>query len=152
MSISSIPCKTNINNDFNNVLFKSGFLNKDSKNLQNDRKNLFQFVCLPFRFGIALLLVYISDLSFINIYAQNIFSIIILSLSLYHLQTKSEKSVRCQWWDNKLEVSLLYMVLLFVVVGLFYEFKTLKIVSLYMMFSIFIGLLQSVVANPFDVV
>lgn len=148
----SISCKTNINNDFNNVLFKSGLLNKDSKNLQNDRKHLFQFVCLPFRFGIALLLLYLSDLSFINIYAQNIFSIIILSLSIYHLKTKSTKSVRCQWWDNKLEVSLLYVVLLFVILGFIYEFKTLKIVSLYMIFSILIGLLQSVVVNPFAVV
>ena len=148
----SISCKTNINNDFNNFLFKSGFLNKDSKNLQNDRKILFQFVCLPTRFGLALLLLYISDLSFINIYAQNIFSIIILSLSIHHLQTKSTKSVRCQWWDNKLEVSLLHVVLLFVIIGLIYEFKTLKIVSLYMIFSILIGLLQSVVVNPFAVV
>ena len=76
----------------------------------------------------------------------------ILAISIYHLQTKSKKSVKCQWWDNNLEVIMLCTVLLLVILGTIYEFKTLKIVSLYMIFSIFIGLLQSVIYNPFAMV
>ena len=142
-------CKTNINNDYDNFLFKSGVLNTDSQTLQNDRKIMFQFVCLPVRFALALFLLYISDLKFINIYVQNIISIIIIGFSIYHLQTKAKKSVKCQWWDNNLEVSLLYLVLASVIAGLCYEFKTLKIVSMYMIFSILVGLMQSIVVEPF---
>jgi hypothetical protein len=142
-------CKTNINNDYNNFLFKSGVLNKDSPTLQNDRKIMFQFVCLPVRFVLALLLLYISDIEFINIYVQNIISILIIGFSIYHLQTKEPKSVKCQWWDNNLEVSILHLVLVSVIIGLFYKFKTLKIVSMYMIFSIFAGLLQSIILDPF---
>jgi len=147
-----IICETNINNNFNNFLFETGILNKDSKTLQTDRKNTFQFVCLPARLALALFLLYLSDLSQINIYVQNIFSIIIIAYSIYHLNKKSKKSVRCQWWSNNLELNLLYLVLFFIIIGFLYEFKTLKIVSLYMIFSVFIGLFQSVVQNPFIVV
>lgn len=142
-------CETNINNGTNNFLFMSGVLNKDSPTLQNDRKIIFQFVCLPVRFILALFLLYISDLEFINIYVQNIISIIIIGFSIYHLQTKAKKSVKCQWWDNNLEIKLLYLVLASVIVGLFCEFKTLKIVSMYMIFSILVGLMQSIVVEPF---
>ena len=143
-------CKTNINNDYDNFfLFKTGILNKDSPTLQNDRKIMFQFACLPVRFILALLLLYISDIEFINIHVQNIISILIISFSIYHLQTKEPTSVKCQWWNNNLEVGFLYLVLVSVVVGLFCEFKTLKIVSMYMIFSILVGLLQSIVLEPF---
>lgn len=152
MQQEEIICETNINNNFNNFLFNSGILNKDSKTLQNDRKNTFQFICLPVRLALALFLLYLSDLSQINIYVQNIFSIIIIAFSIYHLQTKSKKSIKCQWWNNTLEINLLYLVLFFIIIGFVCEFKTLKIVSLYMIFSIFIGLFQSVVQNPFIVV
>lgn len=144
-----IICETNINNNFNNFLFNSYILNKDSKTLQNDRKTTFQFVCLPVRFALALFLLYISDLSLINIYVQNIFSLIIISFSIYHLQRKSEKYVKCQWWSNTFEINLLYLVLFFIIIGLVCELKTLKIVSLYMIFSICIGLFQSFSQNPF---
>jgi len=142
-------CKTNINNDYDNFLFKTGILNKDSPTLQNDRKIMFQFACLPARFILALFLLYISDIDFINIYVQNIISILIIGFSIYHLKTKEPKSVKCQWWDNNLEVSILHLVLVSVIVGLFYEFRTLKIVSMYMIFSILIGLLQSIIIEPF---
>lgn len=143
-------CETNINNGTDNFfLFKTGILNKDSPTLQQDRKNMFQFACLPVRFVLALFLLYISDLEFINIYVQNVISIIIIGFSIYHLQTKSQKSVKCQWWDNNLEIKLLYLVLASVIVGLCYEFKTLKIVSMYMIFSILIGLMQSIVVESF---
>jgi hypothetical protein len=143
-------CKTNINNDYDNFfLFKTGILNKDSPTLQNDRKIMFQFACLPVWFILAFFLLYISDIDFINIYVQNIISILIIGFSIYHLQTKEPKSVKCQWWDNNLEVSILHLVLVSVIVGLFYEFRTLKIVSMYMIFSILIGLLQSIIIEPF---
>lgn len=142
-------CETNINNGTDNFLFKSGVLNKDSPTLQNDRKNMFQFACLPVRFILALFLLYISDLEFINIYVQNVISIMIIGFSIYHLQTKAKASVKCQWWNNSLEISLLYLVLASVIVGLCYEFKTLKIVSMYMIFSILVGLMQSIVVEPF---
>ena len=142
-------CETNINNGTDNFLFKTGVLNKDSPTLQNDRKNMFQFACLPVRFVLALFLLYISDLEFINIYVQNVISIMIIGFSIYHLQTKAKASVKCQWWNNSLEISLLYLVLASVIVGLCYEFKTLKIVSMYMIFSILVGLMQSIVVEPF---
>ena len=142
-------CETNINNGTDNFLFKTCVLNKDSPTLQQDRKNMFQFACLPVRFILALFLIYISDLEFINIYVQNVISIMIIGFSIYHLQTKSQKSVKCQWWNNNLEISLLYLVLASVIVGLCYEFKTLKIVSMYMIFSILVGLMQSIVVEPF---
>ena len=142
-------CETNINNGTDNFLFKTGVLNKDSPTLQQDRKNMFQFACLPVRFILALFLLYISDLEFINIYVQNVISIMIIGFSIYHLQTKAKASVKCQWWNNSLEISLLYLVLASVIVGLCYEFKTLKIVSMYMIFSILVGLMQSIVVEPF---
>lgn len=142
-------CETNINNGTDNFLFKTGVLNKDSPTLQQDRKNMFQFACLPVRFILALFLIYISDLEFINIYVQNVISIMIIGFSIYHLQTKAKASVKCQWWNNNLEISLLYLVLASVIVGLCYEFKTLKIVSMYMIFSILVGLMQSIVVEPF---
>jgi len=142
-------CETNINNGTDNFLFKSGILNKDSATLQNDRKIMFQFACVPTRFVLALFLFYISDIEFIDIYLQNIISIIIISVSIYHLQSKSQKSAKCQWWSNNLEIGSLYLVLILIVVGLFYKFKTLKIVSLYMIYSILAGLIQSIIQDPF---
>ena len=79
----------------------------------------------------------------------DIISIIIIGFSIYHLQTKAQTSVKCQWWNNSLEISLLYLVLASVIVGLYYEFKTLKIVSMYMIFSILVGLMQSIVVQSF---
>ena len=142
-------CETNINNGTDNFLFKSGILNKDSATLQNDRKIIFQFACLPVRFALALFLLYISDVEFLDIYLQNIISIIIISVSIYHLQSKPQKSVKCQWWNNNLEIGSLYLVLILIIVGLFYKFKTLKIVSMYMIYSILVGLMQSILQDPF---
>ena len=142
-------CETNINNGTDNFLFKSGILNKDSATLQNDRKITFQFACLPTRFVLALFLLYISDIEFIDIYLQNIISIIIISVSIYHLQSKSQKSVKCQWWSNNLEIGSLYVVMVLIIIGLFYKFTPLKIVSMYMIYSILVGLAQSILEEPF---
>jgi pantothenate kinase len=141
-------CKTNINNNFNNILFKSGILNKHSKTLQKDRKYAFQYICLPIRFIIAIILLYLSDK--INIHLQNIISIILILFSIYHLFTKSSTSKLCQWWSNSLEIFFLVITIYLILVGSFYNYKTFKIVSLYMIFSIFIGQSQNLILNPFD--
>ena len=69
-------CKTNINNDFDNFLFQIGILNKNSLNLLEDRKNMFQYVCLPVRFLIALFLLYLSE-KIDNLYLQNTISLLL---------------------------------------------------------------------------
>lgn len=141
-------CESNINNNFDNALFKIGILNKNSINLQKDRQNAFQFICLPVRFIIAIILLYLSDK--IDSYLQNIISVILIGFSIYHLYTKSNKSKSCQWWSNSLEIFLLCLTLILIFIGTFFKYRTLKIVSLYMIFSIFVGQSQNLLVNPFD--
>ena len=66
-------CPLNMNNGFDNILFKLNLLNKESLTLNKDRKNLFYFICIPLRIVIAgvLLYLYLSkrDLCFFAIFA-----------------------------------------------------------------------------------
>ena len=142
-------CKTNINNDFDNFLFQIGILNKNSLNLLEDRKNMFQYVCLPVRFLIALFLLYLSE-KIDNLYLQNTISLLLLIGSMYHLHTKSTKSKLCQWWCNSLEIFMLVITLILILFGISKNYRTLKLVSLYMIFSIFIGQFQNLIIEPFS--
>jgi hypothetical protein len=105
MNNSTIVCETNINNDYNNVLFKNGLLDKNSVTLTSDRRRLYLFLCLPTRFFISLLT---GSLFFIkNKIFQFVLSLIylgILSFGIWHLYSKSEKSKKCQWWSNNYQL------------------------------------------------
>jgi len=142
-------CKTNINNDFDNILFKLGILDKNSIRLSEDRKIMFQYVCLPVRFLIALFLLYLSE-KINNLLLQNTISLLLLFGSIYHLYTKSCKSKVCQWWDNSLEIFMIGITLILTLFGISKNYGTLKIVSLYMILSIFIGQFQNLIIKPFE--
>ena len=49
-----MSCETNINNGYNNVLFKTGILNKNSKHLNKDRSLIFYGICIPVRTLLAI--------------------------------------------------------------------------------------------------
>ena len=142
---STIVCETNINNDYNNILFKNGLLDKNSKTLVSDRKNLYLFVCLPTRFFISLL---IGSLFFIkNKTFQFLLSLFLLGIMIFvvwHLYSKSEKSKKCQWWSNnyQLLITLItFICLLVLLITSKYEFSSLFFMMM-MVISIIGGLSQ----------
>jgi hypothetical protein len=104
---STIICETNINNDYNNILFKTGLLDRNSKTLILDRRNLYLFGCLPTRFIISLI---IGSLFFIkNKTFQFILSIcflVVLGFTIWHLYFKSTKNKKCQWWSNNYQLTI----------------------------------------------
>ena len=53
-------CILNMNNGADNILFKSGFLNENSKTLNKDREKLFYLICIPLRILLACIILYLS--------------------------------------------------------------------------------------------
>jgi len=140
---STIVCETTINNDYDNILFRNGLLDKNSKTLVSDRKNLYLFVCLPTRFFISLL---IGSLFFIkNKTFQFVLSLIylgILSFGISHLYSKSEKSKKCQWWSNNYQLLIAIIGFIGVLVLLLttkYEFS-----SIFLMIMMIISIIGGV--------
>jgi hypothetical protein len=140
---STIVCETTINNDYDNILFRNGLLDKNSKTLVSDRKNLYLFVCLPTRFFICLL---IGSLFFIkNKKFQFVLSLIylgILSFGISHLYSKSEKSKKCQWWSNNYQLLIAIIGFIGVLVLLLttkYEFS-----SIFLMIMMIISIIGGV--------
>lgn len=133
-------CKTNINGDYDNILFKMKLLNKDSPTLTSDRKKLYISACIPARLSLALIA------GFLFFYIKNqkihkylsIFYIIIGLFSFFHLITKSQKNKNCQWWSNNFQTIIAFLIFIF---ALIFYFKNPKFSSLSTMILIIIGVI-----------
>ena len=141
-------CPLNINNGFDNILFKLNLLNKDSLTLNKDRKNLFYFTCIPLRILIACILLYLylskKDLCLIAIVAT--------FFTFIHLSIKEFSNIECkQWWSNRFEILLSFAAFILSIYCYFYE-KEYCMLYLFIIFSISIlaGILQSIIIKPFD--
>lgn len=136
----STECKTNINNDYNNILFKLNLLNKDSPTLTSDRKKLYLSACVPVRITLALiagsLFFFIKDEK-IHKYLS-IFYIIIGLLAFVHLSLKSQKDKNCQWWSNTFQTTIAFSIFLS---SLFFYYENPKISSLSTMILLIIGVI-----------
>jgi phosphatidylserine synthase len=117
----SITCKTNINGDYDNILFQMNLLNKDSQTLTSDRKKLYLTACIPIRITLALIA------GFLFFYIKNekmhkylsIFYIFIGLFSFIHLITKSQKDKNCQWWSNNFQKIIALLIFIFAIIFYF---------------------------------
>jgi hypothetical protein len=141
-------CPLNMNNGFDNILFKLNLLNKDSMTLNKDRKNLFYFTCIPLRIVIAGVLLYLHlskrDLCF--------FAILATFLTLIHLLLKEFSNNDCkQWWSNKFEIFLSFIAFILSVYCYFYNKEYCMLyLSIIVIISVIAGIIQSLIINPFD--
>lgn len=124
-------CETNINSDYNNILFKLGFLNKDSPTLISDRRKLYLSACIPTRFSIAMIfgLLYFVDNDNFHYYLS-IVSMLISLLAILHLSFKDKKYKLCQWWSNNFQ--------LYISLAIFFGSLILLLTSKYKITSVFI--------------
>jgi len=143
-------CLTNINNNYDNFLFKSGFLDANSKHLNQDRAKLFYGVCIPVR---TLIAISIFCLSFIlNKSIQTTFSYIIglfSLLSFIHLANKSPESKKCQWWSNSLEMFFAFLSFCICIYCISTQQPCVIYISIILGISILSGLIQSAIIQPF---
>lgn len=138
-------CSININQEYENVLFKSNLLDKNSPQLGKDRQKLFYTVCIPLRLLILFLLLSVSQIKNESIQAFTTITLFFIYLfSTLHLLSKKSK---CQWWSNEYEILLCILALL---VCLFVKENTVFLVCVIMFFSILGGIIQSVFLNPFS--
>ena len=143
-------CSSNINNDTSNVLFKAGLLstNMSEKELNQRRSFLFYYICLPFR-----IFLYLSLLLFINFDYKTVNDTIqfVCLISLLHLQMKSEKSKRCQWWNNDLEQIVVLIVYIIAEICSTKKINCVPYIIPLLLFDVFSGFLQSLIKNPFQI-
>lgn len=138
-------CTININNEFDNILFTSNLLDKDSKQLGKDRQKLFYFRCIPIRFFLFLVLFYMSQIK--NDTFQMFLKIGLIFIYLtttIHLISKKSK---CQWWSNNYEVLLSILAIL---ICIFVKEHATFYVSLLLLSSIIGGIIQSIYLHPFS--
>lgn len=138
-------CSININQEYENVLFKNNILDKNSPQLGKDRQKLFYTVCIPLRLLILFLLLSVSKIKNESIQTFTRISLfIIYFLSALHLLLKKSK---CQWWSNEYEIFLCILALL---ICILVKEKTVFFICVIMFFSILGGIIQSVFLNPFS--
>ena len=138
-------CTININNEFDNILFTSNLLDKDSKQLGKDRQKLFYLRCIPIRFFLFFILFYMSQIK--NDTLQMFLKIGLIFIYLtttIHLISKKSK---CQWWSNNYEILLSILAILICIFGK--EHATFY-VSLLLLLSIIGGIIQSIYLHPFS--
>ena len=138
-------CSININNEYDNILFKLNFLNRESGNLGKERHNLFYFVCIPSRFILLLFLLGLSQVK--NETFQKILRgilILVYFVSIIHLVSKKSK---CQWWYNEYEILLSILAIL---ICIFIQENTVFYVSIIFLMSILGGIMQSIYLHPFE--
>ena len=138
-------CSININNEYDNILFKLNFLNRESKNLGKERQNLFYFTCIPIRFILLLFLLGLSQVK--NETFQKILRgilILVYFVSIIHLVSKKSK---CQWWYNEYEIILSILAIL---ICIFIQENTVFYVSIIFLMSILGGIMQSIYLHPFE--
>lgn len=139
----SIKCKTNINGDYDNILFKMNLLKKDSPTLTSDRKKLYLSACIPTRLTLALFagsLFFLIKNEKIHKYLS-IFYIFIGLFAFFHLMTKSQKDKKCQWWSNNFQTLIALLIFIF---ALIFYFKNPKFSSLSTMILIIISVIGGV--------
>lgn len=146
-------CPININNGFNNILFKLNLLNKNSLTLNQDRKKLFYYICIPIRILIALLFLF---LYFKNNYKiQKNLSLVAIFFTFFtfaHLVSKEFSNNDCvQWWSNKFEIFLSFIAFI-ISLYCYFNNKDYCMLSLFiiMFVSIISGITQSVIIKPFN--
>lgn len=139
----STTCKTNINGDYNNILFKMNLLKKDSPTLTSDRKKLYLSACIPTRLTLALMtgiLFFLIKNEKIHKYLS-IFYMFIGLFAFFHLITKSQKNKNCQWWSNNFQTIIALLIFIF---ALLFYFKSPKFSSLSTMILIMLGVIGGV--------
>lgn len=139
-------CPINMNNGFDNILFKTGLLNKDSRNLGYDRKRLFQNICIPTRLFIVFIILCLSLKKYNKFIELCLF--IFSLLSFIHLYTKN--NYQCQWWNNTIDTSLALLATIISFICLISCKSSVIYVGILMMISIIAGYLQSLIVKPFD--
>jgi len=101
-------CPININNGFENILFKVNLLKKNSLTLNQDREWLFYYVCIPIRILIAFFFLFLYFKN--NFETQKKLSLIAIFITFFtfaHLLSKEFSRSYCiQWWSNKFEIFL----------------------------------------------
>jgi hypothetical protein len=146
-------CPININNGFENILFKLKLLNKNSLTLNQDRERLFYYVCIPIRILIAL--VFLSLYFKNNFETQKKLSLVTIFITLFtfaHLVSKEFSNSDCtQWWSNKFEIFLSFIAFVLSLYCYFYN-KNYCMLSLFilMCISIIAGIIQSLLLKPFN--
>ena len=141
-------CPININNGFDNVLFKLNLLDKDSLTLNTDRKHLFYFTCIPLRILIACILLWL----YLNKKDLCLLAIFITFLTFVHLLMKEFSKNECkQWWSNKFEIILSFIAFMLSLYCYFYNKEYCMLyLSIMVFISILAGIIQTVVIKPFE--
>ena len=146
-------CPININNGFENILFKLNLLNKNSLTLNQDREWLFYYVCIPIRILIAFFFLFLYFTK--NFETQKKLSLIAIFITFFtfaHLLSKEFSRNDCvQWWSNKFEMFLSLAAFIISVYCYFYN-KNYCMLSLFivMFISIITGIIQSLLLKPFN--
>lgn len=146
-------CPININNGFENILFKFNFLNKNSNTLNQDREKLFYYVCIPVRILISFcfLFLYFKN-DFKTQKKLSLFAIFISFLTFAHLLNKEFSRNDCvQWWSNEFEIFLSFVAFIISIYCYFYN-KNYCMLSLFilMVISIISGIIQAFIFKPFN--
>ena len=138
-------CTININNEYNNNLFKTGLLDEYSNDIGKDRKRLFYFLCIPIRIFLFFVLLYLSQNENKNF--QTVFRIVLAIIYFTSIIYLSLKQSKCQWWNNSFEIIL--CIVAFSICILVPE-NTTMYVSFIFLISILSGLSQSIYLKPFE--
>lgn len=141
-------CPININNGFDNILFKLNLLDKDSLTLNTDRKHLFYFACIPLRILIACILIWL----YLNKKDLCLIAIFITFLTFVHLLMKEFSKNECkQWWSNKFEIILSFTAFMLSLYSYFYNKEYCMLyLSIMVFISILAGIIQTVAIKPFE--
>lgn len=139
-------CPININNGFDNILFKTGLLNKDSPTLGCDRKRLFENICIPVRLFIVIFILYLSLKKYHIFLALSLF--LFSLLTFIHLYTKNNYG--CQWWSNIFETLLALIATIICFICLIKGENASIYVGILFLISTFAGYLQSINNKPFE--
>ena len=146
-------CPININNGFENILFKLNLLNKNSSTLNQDRERLFYYICIPIRILIALFFLFLYFKNNFETQKQiSLFAIFITFFTFAHLLNKEFSNSDCtQWWSNKLEIFLIFIAFIISLYSYFNN-KDYCMLSLFiiMLISIIAGIIQSLFLKPFN--
>jgi hypothetical protein len=144
-------CLLNINNGRQNILFKSGFLDEKSPTLNNDRKKLFYLVCIPTRIFLACIVLYLSFVKDPKLQSKLCLFFIFITLATFtHLLMKQFSKNNCvQWWSNKFELILSFIAFILSLYCYFRKMNCALYVSIIIFLSIFAGIAQSIIINPF---
>ena len=146
-------CPININNGFENILFKVNLLKKNSLTLNQDREWLFYYVCIPIRILIAFFFLFLYFKN--NFETQKKLSLIAIFITFFtfaHLLSKEFSRSYCiQWWSNKFEIFLIFSAFILSLYCYFND-KDYCMLSLFiiMFISIIAGIIQSLFLNPFN--